>query len=59
MSKTRDLSSYSESSLEKGTQPSDLDNSETSPTTEDASPAITLAPRGKIPKLSWRYLAVS
>ncbi|KAJ5887076.1 Major facilitator superfamily domain general substrate transporter [Penicillium tannophilum] len=47
MSKARDLSSHSESTLEKGTQPSDLDDSETSPTTEDASPAITLASKGQ------------
>ncbi|KAJ5517404.1 MFS transporter asaE [Penicillium freii] len=45
MSETRDPSSYSESSLEKGTHPSDRDDSATNPTTEDASPAIISNPK--------------
>lgn len=45
MSETCDSSSYSESSLEKGTHPSDRDDSATNPTTKDASPAITSTPK--------------
>ncbi|QKX55368.1 uncharacterized protein TRUGW13939_02460 [Talaromyces rugulosus] len=55
MSKTRDPSSYSESSLENGTQPSDRDESETD-TTEDASPAVTSAPKKQGTK-AWLALA--
>ncbi|KAJ5514485.1 polyketide synthase [Penicillium fimorum] len=54
------INRYSESSLENGTQPSDQDDLETN-TTEDASPAVTSAPKKKDTKawlvgIIWRRL---